>query len=68
MRRRVRVSHSGDQMGGGGLLRVAGSEPRRGVVVVELGVTGNDTSDEFGGCRSSGELELDATVIAGARG
>ena len=67
-RRRMSVSPSGDQMDGGGHLHEAGSEPRRGVVVVELGVVGNDVGDEFSSCWSSGELELDATVFAGARG
>ena len=38
------------------------------VVVVELGVAGNDAGVELGGFRSSGELELDATVIVEARG
>ena len=30
------------------------------VVVVELGVAGNGTGDDFGGCRSSAEVEHDA--------
>ena len=61
-RRRVRVSPSGDQIDTGGHLRAAGSKPRRGVVVVELKVTGNDAGDELCGCRSSGEAELVAAV------
>ena len=61
-RRRVWVLPSGDQMDGGGHLRVAGSEPRRGVVVVELKVIGNDAGDELGSCRSSGEVELIVAV------
>ena len=68
MRRRVQVSRSGDQMDGGDHLRATGSKPRRGMMVVEPGATGKGVGDEFGGCRRSGELELDATVIAGARG
>ena len=67
-RRRVRVSPSGDQMDGGGHLHVAGSEPRRGVVVVELKVAGNDAGDELCGCRSLGEDELVAVVVFEARG
>ena len=54
----VRVSFSGDQMDGGGYLCDAGSEPRRVVVAVGLGVAGNDAGDERCGCRSSGEVEL----------
>ena len=44
--------HSGDQMSGGGHLRVAGSKPQLLVVVVELGVAGNVAGDDFGGRRS----------------
>ena len=54
----MRVSCSGDQMGGGDHLRVARSEPRRVRVVVGLGFTGNDAGDELCGCRSSGEHGL----------
>ena len=50
--------HPDDQMDGGGHLRVAGSEPRRVVLVVGLGVAEDDADDEFGGGRSSGELGL----------
>ena len=55
-------------MDDGGHLRVAGSEPRRGVVVVELKVAGNDASDELCGCRSLGEAELIVAVVLEARG
>ena len=44
--------HSGDQMGGGEHVRVAGIEPQLLVVVVELGVAGNVAGDDFGGCWS----------------
>ena len=64
----MRVLCSGDQMGGGGHLRVARSEPRRVRVVVGLGVAGNDAGDELCGCRSSGEVELEATGHGEARG
>ena len=50
--------HSGDQKDGRDHLRDAGSEPRRVVAVGGAGVAGNDTGDEFGGGRSSGEVEL----------
>ena len=63
MRRRVQISHSGDQMDGGGHLRVAGSKLHRGVVVVELGVTGNNAGDELCGCRNSGEAELVIAMV-----
>ena len=43
---------SGDQMGGGEHLRVAGTEPQLLVVVVELGVAGDVVGDDFGGRRS----------------
>jgi hypothetical protein len=59
---------SDDQMGGGDHLRVARSEPRRVVAAVGLGVAGNDTGDELGGCRSSGEVGLVAAVVLEARG
>ena len=39
-------------MSGGGHLRVAGSKPQPLVVVVELWVAGNVTSDDLGGRRS----------------
>ena len=67
-RRRARVSPSGDQMDGGGHPRAAGSKPHRGVVVVELKVTGNHAGDELCGCRSSGEAELVIVVVLEARG
>ena len=63
-RRRLRDSSSGDQRGGGGHLRVAGSNPRRLVVEVELGVAGNDAGDELCGCRSLGEVETIAGGVA----
>ena len=44
--------HSGDQTGGGRHLQVAETEPRLLVVVVELGVAGDVTGDDFGGRRS----------------
>ena len=44
--------HSGDQTGGGRHLRVAETEPRLLVVVVELGVAGDVAGDDFGGRRS----------------
>ena len=68
MRWMVRVSHSGDQMGGRGHLCVAGSEPRQVVVVVGLEVVRNNADHELGGCWSSAELELDAMVHVQARG
>ena len=60
--------HSGDQMDDEGHLRAARSKPRRGVVVVELKVAGNDAGDERCGCRSSGEYELVGAVVLEARG
>ena len=59
---------SGDQMSGGGHLRVAGSKPRLLVVLVELGVAGNGAGDDFGGHRSSGDDEPEATEHGEARG
>ena len=56
--------HSGDQMSDEGHLRVAGSKPQLLVALVELGVAGNDAGDDFGGRRSSGEVELEATGIS----
>ena len=53
----MRVCSSGDQKDGGEHLRVAGGEPRRLVVVVELGVAGIDAGDEPGGCRGTGVVE-----------
>ena len=50
-------SPSGDQKDGGEYLCVAGGEPRRLVVVVELGVAGIDAGDEPGGCRGTGVVE-----------
>ena len=49
-------------MGGRDHLRGAGSEPRHLVVGLELGGAGNDTGDDLGGRRSSGELGLVAAV------
>ena len=59
---------SGDQMNGGGHLRVAGSKPQLLVVVVELEVAGNVAGDDLGDCRSSGEDEPKATGHGEARG
>ena len=53
----MRVSCSGDQMGGGEHLHAAGNEPHRLVVVVELGVAGIDAGDELCGCRGTGVVE-----------
>ena len=53
----MRDPPSGDQKDGGEYLRVAGGEPRRLVVVVELGVAGIDAGDEPGGCRGTGVVE-----------
>ena len=55
-------------MSGGGHLRVAGSKLQLLVVVVELGVAGNVAGDDFGGRRSSGEDEPEATGHGEARG
>ena len=60
--------HSGDQMSGGGYLRVAGSKPQLLVVLVELGVAGNGVGDDFGGRRSSDDDEPEATEHGEARG
>ena len=46
------ISRSGDQMGGGECLRVAGSKPERLVAVVGLRVAGNVAGDDLGGRRS----------------
>ena len=59
---------SGDQMSGGGHLRVAGSKPQLLVVLVELGVAGNGAGDDFGGRWSSGDDEPEATGHGEARG
>ena len=59
---------SGDQMSGGGHLRVAGSKPQLLVVVVELGVAGNVASDDLGGRRSSGEDKPEAKGHGEAQG
>ena len=59
---------SGDQMSGGGHLRVAGSKPQLLVVVVELRVAGNVAGDDFGGRQSSGEDEPEAAGHGRARG
>ena len=53
----MRDCSSGDQKDGGEYLRVAGGEPRRLVVVVELGVAGIDAGDEPCGCRGMGVVE-----------
>ena len=53
----MRDCSSGDQKDGGEHLRVARGEPRRLVVVVELGVAGIDAGDEPGGCRGTGVVE-----------
>ena len=53
----MRDPPSGDQKDGGEYLRVAGGEPRRLVVVVELGVAGIDAGDEPCGCRGTGVVE-----------
>ena len=66
--RRLRDSSSGDQRGGGGHLRVAGSNPRRLVVEVKLGVAGNDTGNELCGCRGTGEVGPVVVVILEAQG
>ena len=60
--------HSGDQMDGGGHLRAAGSKPHRGVVVVELKVTGNNVGVELCGWKSLDEAELVVAVVLEARG
>ena len=60
--------HSGDQKSRGGHLRVAGSKMQLLVALVELGVAGNGAGDDFGGRRSSGEVELEATEHGEARG
>ena len=59
--------HSGDQKSRGGYLRVAGSKQLL-VVLVEIGVAENGAGDDFGGRRSSGEVELEATEHGEARG
>ena len=58
----VRDPCSGDQMGGGEHLQVAGTEPQLLVAVVELGVAGDVAGDDFGGRRSSGADENGATM------
>ena len=55
-------------MDGGDHLHIAGNEPRRLVAVMELGVAGNVTGNELCGCRSSGEVKLEATGHGEARG
>ena len=60
--------HSGDQKSGGGHLRVAGSKPQLLVALVELGVAGNGAGDDFGGRRSLGDDEPEATGHGEARG
>ena len=64
----ARVSHSGDQMGGGGHLRGAGGAPLPLVVVVGPEVAGIIAGDDVSGCRSSGELGVVATTNVEARG
>ena len=63
-----RNSCSGDQIDCGARLRDAGEVPHRVVVVVGLGVAGNDAGDESIGYRSSGELGLVAREHSEARG
>ena len=67
-RRRLRDSTSGDQRGGGGHLRVAGSNPRRLVVEVKLEVAGNDAGDELCVFRGTGEVEPVVVVLLEAQG
>ena len=45
-----------------GHLREDGDKPHLVVVVVGLGVAGNVAGDDFGSCRSSGELGVVATT------
>ena len=59
--------HSGDQKDGGDYLRDAGRKLRRVVAVGGAGVVGN-VADEFGGGRSSGEVELVARGHEEVRG
>ena len=59
---------SGDQKDGGDHLRVAGREPRRVVVVVELQVAGNDAGNKLYGCRSSGEVKFVVVGLLEAQG
>ena len=61
-------SPSGDQKDGGEYLRVAGGEPRRLVVVVELRVAGIDAGDEPCGCRGTGVVESVAREHGEGRG
>ena len=55
-------------MDGGDHLRVARSESRRVVVMVELQVTGNDAGDELCGCRGTGEVGPVVVVLLEAQG
>ena len=64
----ARDLHSGDQKDGEDYLRDAGRKPRRVVAVGGAGVAGNVVGDEFGGGRSSGEVELIARGLWEARG
>ena len=64
----MRVLHSGAQKDGGDHLHDVGSEMRRVVAVGGAGVAGNIADDEFGGGRSSGEVELVARGHGEARG
>ena len=66
--RRLRDLPSSDQKDDGDHLRVAGSEPRRVVVVVDLQVAGNNTDDELCDCRSSGEVKLVNVGLLEAQG
>ena len=59
---------SGDQMGGGEHLRVAGSNPRRLVVEVKLGVARNDAGDELCGCRGTDEVGPVVVLLLKAQG
>ena len=60
--------HSGDQMRGGGHLRVARSKPQLLVELVKLGVAGDGVGDDFGGHRGSVGGELGARGFGEARG
>ena len=55
-------------MGGGEHLRVDGRKPHRLVAEVELGVAENVAGNELCGCRSSREVEPEATGHGEARG
>ena len=63
----MRFPSSGDQMASGGRLRDAGTRPRRVVAAAGPKMAGVVTGIARGGRRSSGELEVDATVAEEAR-